>query len=252
MTGTFSQQVVLVTGGGSGLGRDAAEAFAREGAQVIVADLVEGKARETEASIREAGGHAVAHVVDVASSASVDELFRMIRDRFGRLDIAVNGAGISGNSKSMAEMDDQDFDRVIAINLRGVWLCMSREMALFSAQGSGVIVNIASALGLIALPGCGAYCASKQGVIGLTKAGALDVAGQGIRVNAVCPGVIDTPMNSGVLADPDYAAQLRAMHPLNRVGRAPEISSAILWLASPGASFVTGAAIPVDGGWTTR
>lgn len=248
----FKDQVVLVTGGASGIGFEAASAFARGGAEVIVSDIAQTGAETAAARIRKEGGRATSWHLDVSDSDEIDALFDMISDRFGHLDIAINSAGIGGVLGPLAEAKEADFDQVLAVNLKGVWLCMRREIPLMAERGHGVIVNVSSALGLVALPNSGAYTAAKHGVVGLTKVAALEVADKNIRVNAICPGVIDTPLNKAVIADADVLAQMKALHPLGRLGTAQEIASAIVWLADPRSSFITGAAIPIDGGWTTR
>jgi NAD(P)-dependent dehydrogenase (short-subunit alcohol dehydrogenase family) len=248
----FKDQVVLVTGAASGLGYETAMAFASEGAQVIASDISRPGAETAAARIQEQGGTAVASAVDVSVASDVEGLFAMIADRFGGLDIAINGAGIGGVPGPIAEAREADFDQVLAVNLKGVWLCMRGEIPLMLDRSRGVIVNIASALGLVALPNSGAYTAAKHGVVGLTKAVALEVADKNVRINAICPGVIDTPLNKFIVDDPELLAQMESLHPIGRLGKAEEVASAILWLADPRSSFITGAAIPVDGGWTTR
>lgn len=252
MADIFMDQIVLVTGGASGLGYETARRFAREGAQVIVSDISQEGAETAAARIKEQGGRAIASVLDVSAASQVEALFDMISDRFGGLDIAINGAGIGGTPGPLVETTEADFDRVLSINLKGVWLCMRREIPLMLERGHGVIVNIASALGLVALPNSAAYTSAKHGVVGLTKVAALETADKNIRINAVCPGVIDTPLNKSIVSDPQLLAQMEALHPIGRLGKAEEVASAILWLAAPQSSFVTGAAIPVDGGWTSR
>ncbi len=248
----FEDQIVLVTGAASGLGLETAMAFAREGALIIASDISRSGVEAAVARIEAEGGRALAAVADISIADDVDAMFQMISVRFGRLDVAVNGAGIGGVPGSFTEASEEDFDRVLSINLKGVWMCMRREIQLMLPQERGCIINIASALGLVALPFSGAYTAAKHGVVGLTKVAALETADKSIRVNAVCPGVIDTPLNKFVVDDSELLAQMEALHPIGRLGQPEEVASAILWLADPRSSFLTGAAVPVDGGWTTR
>ncbi|WP_221795200.1 SDR family NAD(P)-dependent oxidoreductase [Aquisediminimonas sediminicola] len=248
----FEDQIVLVTGAASGLGLETALAFAREGAEVVVSDISQVGIERAAAHIQAQGGRATACAADVSAASEVDALFKLISEKFGRLDVAVNGAGIGGTPSSILEANEAEFDRVISVNLKGVWLCMRGEIPLMLRQGRGVIINIASALGLTALPNSGAYAAAKHGVVGLTKVAALETADKSIRINAICPGVIDTPMNKFILDDAELLAQMERLHPVGRLGRPEEIATAILWLSDPRSTFITGAAIPVDGGWTAR
>ncbi len=245
-------KIVLVTGGASGIGRAAAGRFAEEGATVILCDLSGAAAEDAAAAIRAAGGKAEGLAADVGDAASVDALMAVIEQRHGGLDIAVNNAGIGVARQPIADMPEEDYDRLMAVNLKGVWLCTRREVPLILARGGGAIVNLASAMGLIALADSSAYIASKHGVIGLTKAVALEYSALGIRVNAICPGVIETPLTREATEDAAAAPALLALHPIGRLGQAAEVAEAILWLASPRASFVTGVALPVDGGWTAH
>lgn len=248
----FEDQVVLITGAGSGLGLETALAFAREGAAIVATDVSPAGVERTVAQIEAEGGRATACTADVSDASAVDAMFELISQKFGRLDVAINGAGIGGTPGPIVEAVEAEFDRVIAVNLKGVWLCMRGEIPLMLKQGRGVIVNIASALGLIALANSGAYAAAKHAVVGLTKVAALETADKGIRINAICPGVIDTPMNKFIVDDAELLQQMESLHPVGRLGRPEEIAETILWLSDRRSSFITGAMIPVDGGWTAR
>lgn len=248
----FSGKTVLITGGGSGIGRATASAFARGGATVVIGDLNLGAAQESANLIRESHGNAIPLKVEVSDAASVDALMRRIAKDFGRLDIAVNNAGIAPPPLPTADTPEADFDRVIEVNLKGVWLCMKAEIPLLLATGAGSIVNTASVLGLVGIRHAAPYVAAKHGVIGLTKSAALEYAAQGLRINAVCPGVIATPLTTDRSASSEQAAATVALHPIGRLGTADEVAEAIVWLASPRASFATGTALVIDGGWSAQ
>lgn len=252
---TFDGKVALVTGAASGIGKATALAFAREGARVVVSDLTgQTEAGETVAEeICADGGEAVFIACDVAEESEVNALVAGTMDRFGRLDAAYNNAGIEGGSAETHACEVETWDRVMSINLRGLWLCMRAEIPHMLAQGGGTIVNCASVAGLVGFQNSPAYTASKHGVVGLTKSAALEYAQRGIRVNAVCPGVIDTPMVGRVTQRDNAAAgRLTEAEPMGRLGTAEEIADAVLWLSSPAASFVTGYPMAVDGGWVAR
>ena len=241
-------RVALVTGGGGGIGRASALAFARSGASVVVSDVDDGQGGETVDLIRSRGGAAIYSRCDVSDPAQVQALVASAVDTFGRLDCAFNNAGI--NSILLDEYDDEVWSRGISVNLTGVMLCMREAAAVMVKQGKGAIVNTASINGVVGNPGQPAYTAAKHGVVGLTRHGALRWASSGIRVNAVCPGVIDTPMTEQVAADPALRAMIEGMTPIGRMGRAEEVAEAVVWLCSDAASFVTGHPLLVDGGAT--
>ena len=251
MTKQFTGKVALVTGGAAGIGRETAEAFARQGAQVVVSDINVTDGETTVATIEDAGGEAIFIACDVSNGAQVEQLVVGTLDAYGRLDFAFNNAGGEFEQTKLAEGDEETFDRIMDINVKGVWHCMRHEINAMLAQGGGVIVNTASVAGLGAAPKMSIYSASKHAVIGLTKSAAVEYGKKGIRVNAVCPAVIDTDMfRRAAEADPKKAAYAAAMHPIGRIGQSSEIAAAVLYLCSEGAAFTTGVALPVDGGAT--
>jgi NAD(P)-dependent dehydrogenase (short-subunit alcohol dehydrogenase family) len=247
----FEGQVALVTGASSGMGLASARAFALAGASVVLADINEDALRSATDGLADAGYQALGVVCDVSDEDQVAALVERTVTAYGRLDMAFNNAGIMIPSSDAADEPADNFDRVNAINLRGVWACMKHELRQMRAQGAGAIVNCSSLGGLVGLPGRASYHASKHGVIGLTKSAALEYAPRGVRINAVCPGTIDTPMVDAMIAggELDMAEALRNQ-PIGRLGTPDEIAAAVLWLCSPGASFVVGVALPVDGGYT--
>ena len=253
MAGLVAGKVALVTGASSGIGRATALAFAREGAKVVVADVTVEGGEETVAQVKKAGGEAIFVKTDVSKAVEVEALVAKAVATYGRLDCAHNNAGIAGNAKTIVDDTEDNWDRILAINLKGVWLCMKYELAHMLKQGSGAIVNTASGAGLIGVRRGGAYVASKHGVVGLTKTAALEYAKSGIRINAVCPGSILTPMQDPVInGDPAIEAQIGARHPIGRMGTAEEVAAAIHWLCSDAASFVTGHAMVIDGGYVAQ
>ena len=252
VAGIVEGKVALVTGGGGGIGRAAALAFAREGARVAVADFVAAAARDTVALINAVGGQAITLTGDVTRAKDVRAMLDDTVTAYGRLDCAFNNAGIApyqvdASGKKTADWSEESFDRMIAVNLKGVWLCMKEEIPRMQSQGGGAIVNTASIAGLIGLVTSSAYVAAKHGVIGLTKTAALEYADAKIRVNAVCPGFIKTQMTEETMRRRGEA--IMAQIPLRRMGEPGEIAEMVVWLCSDRASYVTGASYNVDGGW---
>ena len=249
----FAGRVALVTGAASGIGRATAVAFAREGANVVVADVSEHGARETVHLAETEGVRALYVPCDVSRDRDVRAVIDRAVEAFGRLDCAFNNAGIEGEQATTMDCTEDNWDRVVGIDLKGTWLCMKYEIPQMLKQGAGAIVNCSSIAGLVGFPGIPAYVASKHGVVGLTRTAALEVAKQNIRVNAVCPGVIQTPMIERFThGEAQIQQQLVAGEPVGRVGRPEEVAGAVLWVCSDSASFVTGQAIAVDGGWVAQ
>ena len=254
MTGMLEDKVILVTGGSTGIGRATAQILAREGATVVIADLQDAEGARTLESIKDDGGKAEYQHVDVSDYAAVRTLVSGIAARHGGLDCAFNNAGIEGPTAKIMDLAIEDWQRVIAINLTGVYICMKCELEQMLKQNrGGAIVNTASAAGLIGIPGAAAYNSAKHGVVGLTKTVALEYARANIRVNAVCPGFIETPMLDRVTdASVKIREQLIGTVPLRRVAQPHEIGDAVAWLMSDKSSYVTGVALPVDGGWVAQ
>jgi NAD(P)-dependent dehydrogenase (short-subunit alcohol dehydrogenase family) len=246
----FKGQVALVTGAASGIGLATAQAFGKAGAAVVLADRNETALGKAVSACNDAGLQTIGVPCDVADETQVAALIERTVATFGRLDMAYNNAGILGPMGDVTSETAAGFDEVNAVNLRGIWACMKHELLQMRAQGHGAIVNCSSLGGLVGLPGRAAYHATKHGVIGLTKCAALDYAATGIRVNAICPGCIDTPMSDGI--DPEAMREFLRDQPIGRVGLADEVAAAVLWLCSPGASFVLGVALPVDGGFVAH
>ncbi|MFL6465262.1 MAG: SDR family oxidoreductase [Bryobacteraceae bacterium] len=249
----FQDQVALVTGAASGIGLATAQAFAEAGAAVALADIDEGALRSAVEKLVSVGRQAIAIRCNVADEGEVAAMVQQTLSTWGRLDFAFNNAGVQVPVAETADALGEDFDRVMAINLRGVWNCLKYELRHMRERGSGAIVNCSSQGGLVGTAGLGAYTASKHGVIGLTKTAALEYAARGIRINAVCPGATDTPMVANALAnEPETMNAVMKEIPMGRLGTLEEIASAVLWLCSPGAGFMTGQVIVPDGGYTAR
>jgi NAD(P)-dependent dehydrogenase (short-subunit alcohol dehydrogenase family) len=247
----FKDKVAIVTGGTSGIGKATAIAFAEKGASVVIVDWIENE--ETLNLIKASGGEAIFIKCDVSKAIDVKAMVEKTIVAFGRIDYAFNNAGIEGINAKTADCTEENFDRTIGINLKGIWLCMKYEIPEILKQGKGVIVNCSSVAGLVGFGGLPAYVASKHGVIGLTKTAALEYAKLGIRVNAVCPGVIKTPMMDRLTGNKKEAEeQFTGLEPVGRMGQPEEIANAVVWMCSDEASFVTGLAMAVDGGFVAQ
>lgn len=248
----MKNKVALITGGGSGIGRAVALAWAREGAQVVVSDVDQKGSEETVAMVEKAGANALFVPADVSKPEDCEALVRRTVDKFGRLDVACNNAGIGGPQAPTAQYPLDGWSQVMGVNLSGVFYGMRFQLAAMLKNGGGSIVNMASILGAVGFANSSAYAAAKHGVIGLTQTAALEYSAQGVRINAVGPGFIHTPMISAAEEDKATHDMLVASHPIGRLGRAEEVAELVLWLSSDKASFVTGAYYPVDGGYLAR
>lgn len=249
----FKDKVAFVTGASTGIGRATALSFAQQGARVAVIDVNEDAGRQTVHLIHEAGGVGIFFKCDVSKSSEVEAAIQETVYQFGRLDFAFNNAGIEGEQGSTIDCSEKNWDRVININLKGVWLCMKYQIPQMLKQGQGCIVNCSSIAGLIGFPGIPAYTASKHGVIGLTRTAALEYAKSKVRINAICPGVIETPMVQRFThGEAQLLNQLASGEPVGRMGQPEEIAQAALWLCSEQSSFVTGHPLVVDGGWVAQ
>jgi NAD(P)-dependent dehydrogenase (short-subunit alcohol dehydrogenase family) len=253
MNHSFAGKVALVTGAGSGIGLATAKAFGEAGASVVLADRREDAVRALAEGLSASGGKALAVLCDVTDDTQVASMIDRTVSTFGRLDAAFNNAGVMQRRVDTAEISGDEWDRVMAINLRGVWSCMKYELPQMLRNGGGAIVNCSSIGGVIGVPGLAAYHAAKHGVIGLTKTAALEYATRKIRINAVCPGTINTPMAESLTGgDPKILAEFLKDEPIGRIAEPEEVAAAVLWLCSPGASYVVGHALLVDGGYTAH
>ena len=251
METTFKNKVVVVTGGSSGIGKATALSFAQKGAKVVVVDWIENS--ETMSLLKKTGEKFLFIKCDVSKESDVKAMIEKTIKTFGRLDYAFNNAGIEGKSAPTQDCTEENWDKVIGINLKGIWLCMKYEIPEMLKQGKGAIVNCASVAGLVGFAGLPAYVASKHAVVGLTKTAALENAKLGIRINAVCPGIIATPMMDRLIKnDKEAEKQFVGLEPVGRFGQPQEIANAVIWLCSDQASFVTGHAMAVDGGFVTQ
>jgi NAD(P)-dependent dehydrogenase (short-subunit alcohol dehydrogenase family) len=245
--------VALVTGAAAGIGLATARRFAESGARVVLSDIQREKGETAAAELREAGREAEFVYADVGDSDSINSLFQRIEETYGELQFAFNNAGVEGIPSPLDTSDDRDWDRVIAVNLSSIYRCMKHEIRMMKRNGEGVIINCASVAGLVGTRNGAIYCASKHGVVGITRAAALDFAREKIRINAVCPGAIETEMvQRAIEASPEVRTMIENLQPIGRMGSADEIASAVLWLCQPEAALVTGAAFALDGGWTAQ
>ena len=254
MTGRLQNKVVIVTGGGSGIGRASALCFSEEGAKVVIGDVSIAGGEQTVRLIKEAGGDAIFVRCDVSVLEDAKAMVEKATDAYGRLNCAFNNAGIEGVNAPVADYPDEVWDKAIGVNLMGVYHCMKYEIAAMLKGGGGSIVNNSSILGMVGFPNASAYVASKHGVLGLTKTAALEYATQNIRVNAVCPGFIETPMleRGGITTQPAVKKYITDLHPMKRMGKPEEIAESVVWLFTDAASFVTGSALMIDGGYLSQ
>jgi len=242
-------KVAVVTGGGAGIGLACAARLAEAGVAVGVADIDSAAADQAAADLTSQGHHCVAIVTDVSKAKEVEKLFQITSEAFGPINIAVNNAGVGAPLTPLGDTEEEDFDRVMAVNLKGVWLCMRAALRHMAPQKSGSIINMASALSTTTFPGSGLYTASKHGVAGLTRSAAVEYGESGIRINAICPGFISTPLLHSTVTE-EAAKSMAARHPMNRLGTPAEVADAVTYLASDASSFVTGSLFSIDGGWT--
>lgn len=250
MSKDLQDKVAIITGGTSGIGRDTAVLFARHGAKVVVAGRRQAEGEETVKLVRAAGGDGLFIKTDVSKASDVEALVEKTVEKFGRVDTAFNNAGIEGTWVPIVDQQEKDWDNLMGINLKGVWLCLKYEIQQMLKQGAGgTIVNMSSVAGLMGAAGAAPYCASKHGVIGLTRTAALECARSQIRVNAVCPAVIETPMAERLFGEPETTKWALSKHPIGRFGKPMEIAEAVLWLCSEKSSFMTGHYIVLDGGF---
>jgi NAD(P)-dependent dehydrogenase (short-subunit alcohol dehydrogenase family) len=250
MTISLDGKVAVVTGGTSGIGRETAVLFARSGAKVVVAGRREAEGEETVEKIRSTGGNALFVSTDVSKAADVEALIKTAVAQYGYVDIAFNNAGVEGTWVPIITQSEDDWERTIDINLKGVWLSLKYEIKqMLRQRRGGAIVNMASTMGLVGAAGAAAYTASKHGVIGLTKAAALETAKSGIRINAICPAVIETSMADRLFSAPKVHEYVQGCHPIGRFGKAQEVAEAVLWMCSDQASFMTGHSLLLDGGF---
>lgn len=246
----FKDKVVIVTGGSFGIGKATSIAFAKRGANVVLVDWIEDKDQIAMKQINEEGVNSIFIKCDVSKDADIKAVIEKTISSFGQLDFAFNNAGIEGEMNQTQDCSEENWDKTLNVNLKGIWLCMKYEIPQILKNGRGAIVNCASVAGLIGFPGLPAYVASKHGVIGLTKTAALENAKSGIRINAVCPGVIKTAMIDRLTGNKkEVEKQYEDMEPVGRMGNPEEVAEAVMWLCSDAASFVTGVSLPVDGGW---
>lgn len=255
MSKEFEGKIALVTGGSSGIGRATAIAFAKKGAKVVIASRREKEGEETVAMIKEVGSEAIFFKTDITQAIEVENLVNQTINTYSSLDYAFNNAGIEGIVRPSIEQTEENWNQVIDINLKGVWLSMKYQIPEMLKNGGGAIVNNASIFGLVGSPNFSIYCASKHGVIGLTKAVALEQATAGIRINSVCPGAIQTDMIDRAFGKDDESeakAQIAAAHPIGRIGQPEEVANAVVWLCSDAASFITGHSLTIDGGFTVQ
>ena len=251
--GRTEGKTVVVTGAASGIGRATALLFAREGANVVVSDIAPEGGEETVKMITDAGGRAVFCRADIAKASEVEAMVKKAVETYGGLDYAVNNAGMEAMPTPTADCAEADFDRTVEVNLKGTWLCMKYEIQQMLKQGGGAIVNMSSIAGLVGVQAMPAYVAAKHGIVGLTKTAALEYGTAGIRVNAVCPSAVRTPLMEQIISSmPELAENMNENHPIGRIGETNEVAESLLWLCSDASSFVTGHALVVDGGYLAK